>query len=751
MATVCPTCGTENPDVMSFCGMCGGRLSHELTARERRQVSVLFIDLAGFSTLSQSLDLQEVRDLIDEVLTIEAHIIETYDGHVDAFKGDGLIALFGAPNSHPDDPHRAVLAAAASLDAIRAVGRNRGLALEGRAAVNTGVAIAGAIGSGQLRRYTVMGSAVNLAARLEAAAPASEVWVGEDTYEATRDRFRFEEAGPLQLAGFPTVRRAYRLLSTVQRRESDPYASLPLIGRDAELARLRRAHEEVRQAGTPRVLWLTGPAGYGKTRLMHEFVLSLGGAARTLWIDVRPTETFSWQLLEHQLFGTSTADDERTRQGHAIDTLERLLPGAPQLQRTLLSSLALAHDRGDPDDDPAARHGTNLAWRDLLVALTRPPAGSDALVVAVDNEPRDEALLAFLAMLKSVDAPILVLRTSRSETVPDGERQVQVGPLAPAEALELVREVGGRAAPASAEAVLAQLGGVPAYVLEVGRALSLVPDGDFPAGLGALLQLRLDSVETRARLLLAHAALVGEVVWGGLLNELAGGGGGPLVRTLVEHDLLLEEISSSIANTLEYRFPSELLRQAAVHMVPYSDRPLLHLRIATWLDQHAPPALGGLVGAHFEQGGSPEAAFASHLRAAELAAERGDEERADALFEHLLGLWVGSDLLCEGALSYARTALDRGDCALAGAQLDNAASWILRCPPDRRSQLERAERELRAEMERVAVVADADAGASPAAPATAGTRPDGDVGAARPGSAAGPPGGAGPTSADDTA
>jgi len=735
MATVCPTCGTENPDVMSFCGMCGGRLAHELTARERRQVSVLFIDLAGFSTLSQSLDMQEVRDLVDEVLTVEAHIIETYDGHVDAFKGDGLIALFGAPNSHPDDPQRAVLAAAASLDAIRGVGRNRGLSLEGRAAINTGVAITGAIGSGQLRRYTVMGNAVNLAARLEAAAPAGQVWVGEDTYEATRDRFRFEEAGPLQLAGFPTVRRAYRLISTVQRREADPYAGLPLVGREAELARLHAAYDVTRRSGRPRELWLTGPAGYGKTRLLHEFVLSLGGAAHTLWIDVRQDEPFSWWLLEHQLFGTSATDDERTRHAHAVEVIERLLPDAPQRRQMLLRSLSLSQG-GDEAAGPAGGDAdADLAWRELLVALARPPAGSDALVVAVDNEPRDERLVAFLSVLEEADAPILVLRTSRSGAPRVSGERLEVGPLDVTAGLELMHEVAVRAAPQAAKELAAHLGGVPAYLLEVGRALALAPEGQAPRNLGAVLQLRIDSVETRARLLLAHAALAGEVVWGGLLRELAGGGGRPLVRTLVEHDLLLEESSSSIPNDVEYRFQSELLRKAAVRMVPYSDRPLLHLRIATWLEQHAPPAMAELVGSHFEQGGSPEAAFDAYLRAAELAAERGRVERADALFDHLLGLWVGSGMLARGALAYARAALRRGDAALAGEQLDQAASWILRGPSQGRDELTRAQGELRRELE----LAERQAG---------GDGAGADAGAAAPSGTGTPEGGASPDAGD---
>ncbi|HLU82531.1 MAG TPA: adenylate/guanylate cyclase domain-containing protein, partial [Trueperaceae bacterium] len=151
-------------------------------------MSVVFIDLARFSTITHGLDPEEVRDLADEVLTAVAGVIEDFDGYVDAFRGDGLIALFGAPRSHPDDPLRAVLAAAKSLETISEVGRGRGIELAGRAGVNSGIVIAGAVSSGRAHSYTVMGSPVNLAARLEEAAEPGEVWVGPETYESTRHR-----------------------------------------------------------------------------------------------------------------------------------------------------------------------------------------------------------------------------------------------------------------------------------------------------------------------------------------------------------------------------------------------------------------------------------------------------------------------------------------------------------------------------------------------------------------------------------
>src|SRR5690606_21500690 len=112
----CTTCGNHNPEGNRYCGMCGSPLARQLTGRERRRVSVVFVDLVAFSSMTRGLDPEEVRDLADRVLTAVAGVIEDFDGYVDSFKGDGLIALFGAPHSHPDDPQRAVLAAAKALE-----------------------------------------------------------------------------------------------------------------------------------------------------------------------------------------------------------------------------------------------------------------------------------------------------------------------------------------------------------------------------------------------------------------------------------------------------------------------------------------------------------------------------------------------------------------------------------------------------------------------------------------------------------
>lgn len=691
---ICTACGTPNPAGMRFCGMCGTELARQVTARERRRVSVVFVDLAAFSTLTFDLDPEELRDLADEVLTGVASVIEAYDGYVDAFQGDGLIALFGAPHSHPDDPQRAVMAAAAGLRAIEEIGRARGTPLQGRAGVNTGIVIAGAVGSGRVRSYTVMGSAVNLAARLEEAAVPGEVWVGPETFEATRHRLLYEPTEPLELNGFPNVTRAYRLVVGQAQQQPDPYGHLGFVGRESELAALHAAYDEVVTSRAPREVWLVGEAGRGKTRLLREFLRRLDARAAAYWIESRPTEEFRWMPLAQQVFGLQGGEEERSAEQRVQRVLDDLLSSEPRWQRVVLGSLDLAPRKTWTRLERRSVDRTNVAWRDLLAAIAARAGADQALVLVVENEPRDPQLLEFLALLQRAKAPILVLRTSRGRNVPDDVATIHLTPLSFEESVQLLDQVASPTLRLAAQSLVQQVGGVPAYVLELGRALSITQEESFSGSLASLLQSRLDMIDSRARRLLAQAALVGEATWEGLLRELAGGSEVAEVRELVAENLLVKQAGSSIPGETEYRFQSELLRNAVLRMIPYADRPLLHLRIATWLEQHAPLSFAELTAEHFERGGSPDAAYAHFMTAADVAVTRGDDVHAFELFERLLRLELTSPFLAEGTLAYAQAAIAARDAARAERLLATAASHVERCPEEAKHDLQHVREQL---------------------------------------------------------
>ncbi len=243
---------------------------------------------------------------------------------------------------------------------------------------------------------------------------------------------------------------------------------------------------------------------------------------------------------------------------------------------------------------------------------------------------------------------------------------------------------------------MGQVGGSPATVLELGRILSITPPGAFSGSLASLLQARLDMIEPRSRRLLAHAALTGNRCWEGLLRVLSDDR--QHLEALLAEEVLVTETSSSVPGEIEYRFQSELLRTAALQLVPFKDRPQLHLRIASWLEQHAPLVLSLQVAEHFQAGGSDDAAYPHYLAAAESAASRGDTLEAFGLYDKILALELPATALAQATLSYAQAALTSGQPQLARRLLSQAAGWIKACPAVSRDELAEAQQKLLAEI-----------------------------------------------------
>lgn len=710
----CTACATENAPGMRFCGMCGRPLGSAADERERRRVSVVFVDMTGFSTLTHGLDPEELRDLADEVLTEVAQVVEDYDGYVDAFRGDGLMAVFGAPRSHPDDPYRAVVAAEASLRAIERVGAGKGVDLKGRAGVTTGVVIAGAIGSGRVRDYTVMGSVVNLASRLEHAAGPGEVWTAEETYQATRQRLTYERVDDVRLPSFPNVAVAYRLRSS-DRRDVDLHADVAFVGRQRELAGLAAWHRAVRRARRARVGWLVGEAGSGKTRLLHEFAARVDGATRVVWLRAGHEEGAPWIELAAQLFRLREADDERARTATVQQALSELLPGETRWHRLVLGSLGLAPEVPWKRPERRAVDRTLLAWRDVLTAFAHHAAGVASVVLFVDHERHDADLAAFVDHLAGVHAPLLVVRTSRGRDLPAGADTIAIAPLSVEERLALLDQVADPVFRVPMRSLVHQVGGIPASVFELGRALSITQDTHFSGSLTGLLQTRLDVLDPVARRLLALAAISGERTWEGLLRGF-GGDVRHALRTLRSSDLLVRQAASQVPGETEYGFRSELLRHAVLQMTPYGERPALHLHIATWLEQHAPLHLSEVIAEHFEKGGVGDAAYAYYLTAAAEAEADEDVPRADRLYLRLLALDVAPAAHAEGRLAYAESAILRGDRALALTQLDEAAAVLGRCDQEACARFQETAARLRRDASGLPAVAAPAALPGPATP-----------------------------------
>lgn len=690
----CSSCGAQVPVGARFCPMCAGAQTPP-QARERRHVSVLFIDLVGFSRLASVLETEELRDLADAVLSAEIRITQENDGRIDNLRGDGVMAVFGAPRSHPDDATRAVRAAVRSLATIREIGREHGLDLEGRAGVNTGVAIAGAVGSSDVRSYTVMGSVVNLAAKLEAAAAPGDLLVGEETYLRTRHLHRYEAVAPVAIKGAAPEQPVYRLVPDTAAPEVDAFAALPLVGRERQLDALTRAYRRAVDGGAPVEVWLVGPAGSGKTRLLNAFLQTV----ETMRVPITPrySQGVSWRALEGAVFGTSATDHETTRRQLVTPRLEALLPQEPRWQNAVLTSLDLAESKAWTRLDRRIANRTTLAWRDLLSALASPPHGT-GLIVTIDNETSDDGIEELVSALKRTSAPILIVRSTREKARAPEATTIDLDPLTIDQSLTLVDRVSSPSLRPATEALVRQVTRVPGNVLELGRALWDADPASFAQSLENLLQSHLDMLDVPARRLFTRASLVGKTAWDGLLMTLEPNEDPHLLEDLVDRGLIVVQDSSRIVDQVELAFGAELLRKAASAMIPLSERPRVHLQIATWLEQNAPTSLSESIAQHFQLGGSSEAANVHYLVAAELAADGGDFARARKLFERALALEAGDDALARTALTYADTAVAAGERGLAVSLLERARRWIEGSTTGSRNELDENAGRLRDEL-----------------------------------------------------
>jgi class 3 adenylate cyclase len=558
----CALCGGGLVEGARYCHACG-REAVGAIERELRHVSAMFVDMVGFSALTHALDPEPLRDLADLVLTEVAAVVEAHDGHVDAFRGDGVIALFGATVTHADDPSRAVRAAAEALEAIRRVGRARGVDTTGRAGVATGRAVVGFVGSGSIRPHTAMGSTVNLASRLENAAGAGEVWVDDATYRATHHGIAFERIERVDLPGFPNVTTVHRLRQTSFGRGWPP---LPLIGRDAALAQLIDGWEGAKRAERSERLTLIGPSGSGKTRLLEAFAnLTTGG--RVVRLRHGPLTPFAWSDLAADLFGPG--ERGRAAEAERLQAIfEQLLPGQVRWHHALAISLGFGEAPAWNRLERRRIDRALLAWRDLLLAIAERDASP--LRILIDDEPHDPRLTTLADLLAEARIPLLVIATHRGRDAAPSGAAVALPALPPADAGQLFAAAGGDGWP---DDLPAQPGDVleAAAVAAAGEPLDLVLERTWQGRFGAL--------PGAARRLLAALSICPAGAPSGMLRALLGADADPL-RDLRCSGVL--DANGAEADGGWIRFGSERFRTAVTTTVTQAQRRRLHQRMAGW-------------------------------------------------------------------------------------------------------------------------------------------------------------------------
>lgn len=614
----CPSCGKENPAGFTFCGFCAAPLASTLAepvVQERKVVSVLFCDLAGFTAASESADPETVQARLAPYHTRARERIEAFGGTVEKFIGDAVMAVFGAPVAHEDDAERAVRAGLAVLESIGELNAgDPALALSVRIGVNTGEAVVSLRARPEQGEGMVTGDVVNTAARIQSQAPINGVAVGEGTFRATARVFVYEPLDAIAAKGKSGLVPVWRAVAPTARFGTDVMRSMatPFIGRSVDLALVCGTFDKVVEERSVQLVTVIGEPGVGKSRLVAE----LGAYADRLDVLVTWRQgrcppygegiTF-WALGEivKAHAGVYESDSPET----ATEKLDAVLPeGAdrPWLRARLLPLF------GIESDETVSQEEAFSAWRRFLEGIAeRDPT----VLVFEDIHWADEAMLAFLAHLAdwAEGVPLLVVCTARPELYERheswgaatlGATTIALTRLSDADIVRLVSALLERSVlPVETQQLLLErAGGNPLYAEEFVRMLrdrglldehgTLKADAEvpFPDSIQALIAARLDTLPPVRKALLQDASVIGKVFWAGSLAAMGQRDGHEVEVAL--HELARKELvkpvrQSSMQDEAEYAFQHLLARDVAYGQIPRAQRAAKHISAASWLEGKA--------------------------------------------------------------------------------------------------------------------------------------------------------------------
>ena len=626
---------------------------------ERKVVSVLFVDLVGFTARSHEADPEDVQAALAPYHALLKREIERFGGTVEKFIGDAVMAVFGVPKAHEDDAERAVRAALRITDAISELNKGTTLDLSIRAAVNTGEGLVTLSARPESGEHFLTGDVANTASRLQGVAPVNGVAVGEHTHRATQAVIDYQELEPVALKGKPAPVRLWQALGAKSRlgAEAEGGYTTPFIGRELDLGILKQTYQRMLRESSVQLVTIAGEPGVGKTRLVSQFAT---------YIDDAP-ELVSWRLGRCLPYGEAITF---WAWGEIIKSHAGILESDSAEQATAKLAAAIASVIDEESERPwfqarlgalvgattpgggAAKEESFTAWRRFLEAIA---ATGPLVVVFEDLHWADPPLLEFIEHLVewATDVRLMVVCTARPElhekhpSWAGGLRNattISLSPLSDTETAQLVAALLSQAVlPAEVHAALLErAGGNPLYAEEFvrmlsdrgalrrrGRVVSFDPGTDIamPDSVQALIAARLDTLSPQRKALLHDAAVAGKVFWSGAVATIAEVPEEEVTRGL--HELSRKEIvrparTSSMAGESEYSFWHGLIKDVSYSQIPRAARVQKHRAMATWIEERA----GDRLSDHAE-------VLAHHYtEAVNLAAAAGDAAASKELEPH---------------------------------------------------------------------------------------------------------------------
>lgn len=648
---ICRSCGAANAPEARFCYQCG--TSQATAEEERRVVSVVFADIVGFTTLAEHRDPEEVKHLVDRCFAQLTRKITAYGGVVDKIVGDAIVALFGAPIAHEDDPERAVRSALEMQHTLEQLTANVETRMQIRIGVNTGEVLVGSTTAGG--DYTAMGDVMNSAARLEQLAEPGQILVGSTTKAATSHAVRYEPLGSLQARGRDEPIEAWLAVEAIRLPGAHRVRSSSFFGRERELSLLGAQGALALQQGGAQAAVITGDAGLGKTRLVSEAAARIVDEADAVLLEARclpyGEANVWWPVAEilRQVFGLSN--------DLGLEVVEPLVRGELSSRFSPISSSALdrlktaiLHTLGY---ETPLRNGDRSRNRDEVIGsfvsvLESELAVRPVVIALSDMHWAGDAMWELLrrTLVQHADDRLLVLATARSfddgleqNPLTSGRHGVLVLPLSSLgkdAALNLLDDLDMGLSSEMAREILDKAGGNPFFLEELAGLVherGIEPSGQparsvlsadglrqLPDTLRGIVAARLDALDAPERALVEDASVLGS---SGTLRSLAmltehgartAGVGfessesedrfASTLRSLVAKDLLSTDGS-------RFEFRSDLVRDVAYGTLTKTARAQRHHLIARHVEQRPGPLRNSVV-----------VAIADHYRAAaQLSAE----------------------------------------------------------------------------------------------------------------------------------
>jgi class 3 adenylate cyclase/predicted ATPase len=574
-----------------------------ISRRERKVVTVVFCDLVGFTSRAETMDPEDVEALLRPYHSRVRDELERHGGTVEKFIGDAVMALFGAPIAHEDDPERAVRAALAIRDfAIED-------ALELRVGITTGEALITLDARPDVGEGMASGDVVNTAARLQSAAPVNGVLTDETTYRATRQAIEFSKAEPVQAKGKSEPVAVWQAVAARSRLGVDVAheARSELVGRERELAVVKDAFDRARHESIPQLLTLVGVPGIGKSRLVYELSRIVDADAELItWRQGRCLAygkgVTLWALGEIVKAQASISEQDKPEE---VATKLRVaasdaVPGSDVawVESHLLALVGLAEEA---ELGGNRRNEAFSAWRRFLEGLAE---NRPLVLVFEDLHWADESLLDFVDELVDwlTDVPLLVVATARPELL---ERRpgwgggklnsttLALAPLTAEQTAQLIGHVlGTPVLEAEAQgALLEQAGGNPLYAEQFAQLYverGSTEELPLPETLQGIIAARLDGLSADEKGLMLDAAVVGKVFWSGALGRHESETTATF-HALERKGFVRRQRRSSVEGESELAFAHALVRDVAYGQIPRGDRAMKHRSVAEWIESLGRP------------------------------------------------------------------------------------------------------------------------------------------------------------------